>query len=236
MLESWSMKNLLAIIVLTLVSFDFACADIKKKQNKDWYIYETGGQRVRIYDLKNAKEIGHKQFKVVMTSSKTKERLKYQALVVEQLSKFCGKPAGTYPTPKEMLIYGNPDLEDFGIQVSYKNDVHKIEYQMAYKRFVEEYQYNKKKYRGDMDFTCSLKEERSDGSLVKMKLKDIIKFEKDLVYKEYKRDRYFDCRREMNGSFYRKSGDKVKKIHWYPTREGSLGEYLLKEICSRIDI
>ena len=229
------MKKLLGIVVLCLVQLNTSHADTKQKENKDWFVYETGGQRVKIYDIKNAKEIGHKQFKVVMTSSKTKERLKYQSLIVEELSKFCGKPAGTYPTPKAMLIYGKPDLEDFGIQVSNKNGSHRIDYQMAYKRFVEEYQYDKKKYRGDMDFNCSLKEERSDGSLVQMKIKDIIRFEKDLVYREYKHDKYFDCRRELSGSFFRKTGDKVKKVHWTPPREGSLGEYLLKEICFRIE-
>jgi hypothetical protein len=230
------MKKLLAIVVLGLLSFDLSLADIKKKGNKDWYVHETAGQRVRIYDIKNAKEIGHQQFKVVMTSSKTKEKLKYQELVVEQLSKFCGKTAGTYPTPKEMLIYGKPDLEDFGIQVEYTNDVHTIYYEIAYKKFVEKYKYEKKKYRERMDFSCSLKKEKPDGSFVQMKLKDILRFEKELVYKEYKSDQYFDCRRELTGSFYRKLDDNVKKIHWTPPREGSLGETFLKEICLRVNI
>ena len=230
------MKKILGIMVLGLLSIDLSLADIKKKENKDWYVYETTSQRVRIYDIKNAKEIGHQQFKVVMTSSKTKEKLKYQELVVEQLSKFCGKTAGTYPAPKEMLIYGKPDLEDFGIQVEYINDVHKIYYEIAYKKFVEKRKYDKIKYRERMDFSCSLKEEKPDGSLVQMKLKDILRFEKELVYKEYKRDQYFDCRRELTGRFYRKLDDKVKKIHWTPPREGSLGETFLKEICLRVNI
>ena len=85
------MKKILAIVVLVLAQLNISLADTKQKENKDWFVYETGGQRVMIYDIKNAKEIGHKQFKVVMTSSKTKERLKYQSLVVEELSKFCGK-------------------------------------------------------------------------------------------------------------------------------------------------
>jgi hypothetical protein len=230
------MKKFLAIIVLGLISVDLSLADIKKKENKDWYVYETGDQRVRIYDIKNAKEIGHQQFKVVMTSSKTKERLKYQELVVEQLSKFCGKAAGTYSTPKEMLIYGKPDLDDFGIKVSYTNDIHKIDYQIAYKKFVPKFLYDKKEFRGHMDFSCSLKEERPDGSLVQMKLKDIITFEKELVYKEYTKDQYFDCRRELTGRFYRKLDDNVKKIHWTPPKEGSLGETFLNEICLRVNI
>jgi hypothetical protein len=231
------MKKLLSIIVLSLLFSGNAYSDeFKKKGNKDWYVYETTSQRVRIYDTKNAKEIGHQQFKVVMTSSKTKEKLKYQELVVEQLSKFCGKTAGTYPTPKEMLIYGKPDLEDFGIQVEYTNDVHKIYYEIAYKKFVEKRRYDKIKFRERMDFSCSLKEEKLDGSLVQMKLKDILRFEKELVYKEYKSDQYFDCRRELTGRFYRKLEDKVKKIHWTPPREGSLGETFLKEICLRVNI
>ena len=227
------MKKILAILVLGFLTINIVYAE--NRASKDWFVYETSGQRVWIYDIKNVEEIGLSQFKILKIRSKTKEKLKYQELIVDEISKFCEKPKGVYTTPKAILKYGAPDVEDFGVEVSIIKESKYIKYQIAYKKFLEEHEYNKKKYRGDMEISCNLKDERSDGSLVDMKLKDIVQFYKELVYKEYKAVEYFDCRREMKGRFYRKIGDKNKKIHWRPPNEGSLGEFILNEVCSRLE-
>ena len=58
------------------------------------------------------------QFKISKIRSKTKEKLKYQELIVEEFQNFVRNPKGVYTTPKAILKYGAPDVEDFGVEVS----------------------------------------------------------------------------------------------------------------------
>ena len=59
-----------------------------------------------------------------------------------------------------------------------------------------------------------------------------MQFYKELIYKEYKAVEYFDCRRRNERKILSKDRDKNKKIHWRPPNEGSLGEFILNEVCS----
>ena len=137
------MKKILAILVLGFLTINIVYAE--NRTSKDWFVYETSGQKVWIYDIKNVEEIGLSQFKISKIRSKTKEKLKYQELIVEEISKFCEKPKGLYTTPKAILKYGAPDVEDFGVEVSIIKESKYIKYQIAYKKFLEEHEYNKKK-------------------------------------------------------------------------------------------
>ena len=56
-------KLFLSILVICSLLGGNAYADeFKKKGNKDWYVYETTSQRVRIYDIKNAKGLDNIHF------------------------------------------------------------------------------------------------------------------------------------------------------------------------------
>ena len=105
------MKKLLGILVISLLWSNVGVAS-------DWLIMPESNGSIESYNIKNAKEFGPLQFRVFEVISLNKEKIKYQTTIVKKLFDYCEKKDGTYPTPSEFFMFGKPELEDRGIQVS----------------------------------------------------------------------------------------------------------------------
>ena len=205
------MKKLLGILVLGLLWCNVGVAS-------DWIIFKESNGSMESYNIKSAKEYGPLQFKVLISRSDTKDKIKYKQTVLKKLYDYCDKKDGIYPTPKELHIYGKPEFEDFGIQVS--GNGNRIEYATPYKRYLYPHEYSDtSKFRGYIFATCYLSE---GGFLLKVPEPGVIP--KNAVPREktmrrwinhaaisYYEINYLDCNREMVGVIVEEAMIKNRK-------------------------
>jgi len=243
--------SLYVFLVLMCPSLNVWAAD------SGWYIVQDRSQDIESYNLKTAKEIGPQQFKVYVLRSQTKEKIDYRIKVQNKLFDYCGKKDGKYPTPKELFIYGKPELKDLGIIVKQNGNL--VSTTVPYKRFLNTFQFNQEGEfgRGYMWITCYL-DKRGYQVRVKdhttldnnnnlMTRKELKAYEFKLAHTIFPAIGYYDCFRNMPGlvpdeiaigmkeaeqKFISKTNPE--EIRWFSRKEDSRGFQRLLVICEKL--
>jgi len=232
------MKKLLGIVVLSLLITNSAFP-------ADYHARTFTDNTQKIWNLKGAEEIGYKQFVVKNVIRKTKERIEYNNLLVREFHKnFCDRKPGNYPATKEMLKFGNIDIENYPITVKFMEgsdnsyDYNVVEYKTPYKKFLNSYDAEHGQSFPYLYVICK----KTKGNTSEFYSRnELISKDIDFNNMEVETTDIFDCDRMMDGHvrglfFNPDLKFKSDEIKWSPPKKGTIGESIVLNICKKLKI
>jgi hypothetical protein len=216
-------ENMKALSVICVVCLSASWASAQQNRfveiPEDYY--------TATYDLDTVKFITPGRFTIVRTEIDDPDVMKFELNALPILRQYCGRPAGKYPAPAELLQLGPPDLPVEEIKVS----SHKIEDdpQFQHKEIEWKYPYRRMLPKtGWLD--CRVGDE-TEEQLYHQKEMEMLN--------GTKRKEIYDCRRGLRGYVVERVPGSTMfpedtPHNFHPMYQGSYGVNYYRTICRAV--